>query len=133
MAASPEIYFEHAPWGRPIVASVALHASLAGAIVVYALFFQGARGPMWGSGGSGEAMSATLVSSLPLPTIETQSQSVLATESKGLTQSQPIAQIKEPDAIDIPDKNIKKKVTKPVNSNVKPREPEPQPSNQDPF
>jgi protein TonB len=133
MAASPEIYFEHAPWGRPIVASVVLHASLAGAIVVYALFFQGARGPMWGSGGSGDAMSATLVSSLPLPTVETQSQSVLATESKGLSQSQPVAQTKEPDAIDIPDKNIKKKVTKPVNSTVKPREPEPQPSNQVPF
>jgi len=133
MAASPEIYFEHAPWGRPIVASVVLHASLAGAIVVYALFFQGARGPMWGSGGSGEAMSATLVSSLPLPTVETQSQSVLATESKGLTQSQPIAQIKEPDAIDIPDKNIKKKVTKAIASTVKPREPERQPSNQVPF
>jgi len=40
------------------------------------------------------------------------------TESKGLSQSQPVAQTKEPDAIDIPDKNIKKKVTKPVNSTV---------------
>ena len=133
MAASPEIYFEHAPWGRPIVASVVLHASLVGVLVVYALFFQGARGPMWGTGGGGEAMSATLVSSLPLPSVQTQSQSVLVTESKGLTQSQPVAQTQEPDAIPIPDRNIKKKVIKPVNSTVKPREPEPQPSNQVPF
>jgi len=64
---------------------------------------------------------------------ETQSQSVLAVESKGLSQSQPVAQTQEPDAIAIPDKDTKKKVTKPVNSTVKPREPEPQPSNQVPF
>ena len=133
MAASPEIYFEHAPWRRPIFASVALHAGLAGFLVVYALFFQSARGPMWGTGGGGDAMSATLVSSLPLPANETQTQSVLATESKGLSQSQPVAQTQEPDAIAIPDKDTHKKVTKSVNSTVKPRDPEPQPSNQIPF
>src|SRR5271168_3811356 len=99
MAASPEIYFEHEPWRTPFFASVALHASLAGVLVAYALFFQGARGPMWGSGGTGDAMSATLVSSLPLPANDTESKSVLATESKGLSQSQPVAQTKEPDAI----------------------------------
>ena len=133
MAASPEIYFEHAPWRRPIFASVALHAGLAGVLVVYALFFQSARGPMWGTGGGGDAMSATLVSSLPLPANDTQTQRVLATESKGLSQSQPVAQTQEPDAIAIPDQDTHKKVIKPVNSTVKPREPEPQPSNQVPF
>lgn len=133
MAASPEIYFEHEPWSRPVVTSVLLHAGFVGVLVVYAFYFQSARGPMWGNGGSGEAMSATLVSALPLPTTETQSQSVLATESKGLSQSQPMAQTQEPDAIDIPDKTVKKKVTKALNSTVKPREPEPQPSNQVPF
>ena len=133
MAASPEIYFEHEPWRGPIFRSVALHAGLAGVLVVYGVFFQGARGPMWGTGGGGEAMSATLVSSLPLPSTETQTQSVLAVESKGLSQSQPVAQTQEPDAIAIPDKDTKKKITKPVNSTVKPREAEPQPSNQIPF
>jgi protein TonB len=133
MAASPEIFFEHAQWRRPIFASVALHAGLAGVLVVYGVFFQTSRGPMWGTGGGGDAMSATIVSSLPLPSNEIQSQSVLATESKGLSQSQPVAQTQEPDAIAIPDKDKKKKVTKPINSTVKPREPEPQPSNQIPF
>jgi periplasmic protein TonB len=133
MAASPEIFFEQAHWRKPVFASVALHAGLAGVLVVYALYFQGSRGPMWGTGGGGDAMSATLVSSLPLPSNETQSQSVLATESKGLSQSQPVAQTQEPDAIAIPDKDTKKKITKPVNSTVKPREPEPQPSNRVPF
>jgi protein TonB len=133
MAASPEIFFEHARLRKPIFASVVLHASFAGLLVVYVLFFQGKRGPMWGTGGGGEAMSATLVSSLPLPSAETPTQSVLATESKGLSQSQPVAQTQEPDAVPIPDKVTKKKVTKPVNSNVKPREPQPQPSNQVPY
>src|SRR5229473_1475516 len=118
MAASPEIFFEHAQWRRPVFASVALHAGLAGVLVVYGVFFQTSRGPMWGTGGGGDAMSATIVSSLPLPSNETQSQSVLATESKGLSQSQPVAQTQEPDAIAIPDKDTKKKVTKPINSTV---------------
>ena len=133
MAANPEIYFEHDPWRGPILASVLLHAGLVGVLVIHAVFFAGARGPMWGTGGSGEAMSATLVGSLPLPTDHPDAQSVLAVESKGLSQSEPVAQTKEPDAIDVPDKNTTKKVTKPVNSTVKPREPEVQPSNQVPF
>ena len=104
MAASPDIYFEHAPWRTPIFTSVALHAGLVGILIVYTLLFHGARGNMWGTGGSGDAMSATLVSALPLPASDVQTQSVLATESKGLSQSQPVAQTQEPDAIAIPDK-----------------------------
>ena len=133
MAANTEIYFEHEPWRGPIFKSVVLHAGLVGVLVIYGVFFHGARGPMWGTGGGGDAMSATLVSSLPLPTNAVQTQSVLAVESKGLSQSQPVARTQEPDAIAIPDKDIKKKVTKPINSNVKPREAEAQPSNQVPF
>ena len=133
MAASPDIYFEHAPWRTPIFTSVALHASLVGILVVYTLLFHGARGNMWGTGGSGDAMSATLVSALPLPASEVQTQSVLATESKGLAQSQPVAQTQEPDAIAIPDKDTHKKVTKPINSAIKPIETPQQPSNQIPF
>jgi len=131
-AASPEIYFEHAPWGRPIVGRWSCTRAWPEPSSSTPSSFKALAAPC-GQWRKRRAMSATLVSSLPLPTVETQSQSVLATESKGLSQSQPVAQTKEPDAIDIPDKNIKKKVTKPVNSTVKPREPEPQPSNQVPF
>ena len=133
MAASPDIYFEHAPWRRPILLSVVLHAGLAGVLGAWGVLFVGARGTGWGTGGGGEAMSATLVSALPLPASQVQTESVLATESKGLSQSQPVAQTQEPDAIAIPDKDTKKKVTKPINSTTKPREAEPQPSNQVPF
>jgi protein TonB len=133
MAANSEIYFEHEPWRWPVLKSVILHAGFVGLLVVYGVYFQSARGPMWGTGGGGDAMSATLVSALPLPSQETPTKSVLATESKGLSQSQPVAQTEEPDAIAIPDKTVKKPVTKAVNSTVKPREVPPQPTNQVPF
>ena len=132
MAASAEIFLEHAPWKRPLLLSLAAHGGLAAFLVVYAMYFQSARGPMWGTGGGGDAMSATIVSSVPLPSNQTPKENVLAVESKGLSQSQPVAQQQEPDAIPIPDKNTHK-VIKPVNSDVKPRELPPQPSNQVPF
>ena len=132
MGASAEIFFEHDPWKWPLLLSLAVHAGLAGFLVVYAMFFQSARGPMWGTGGGGDAMSATIVSSIPLPSNETPKENVLAVESKGLSQSQPIAQQQEPDAIPIPDKDTHK-ITQSVNSMVKPRELPPQPSNQVPF
>ncbi len=77
-------------------------------------------------------MGATLVNSVPLPANPTQTTNVLATESKGLSQSQPKVEEKEPDAIPIADKNTKKK-TKPVTS-ANERKPVPEPeSNQIPY
>ena len=55
-------------------------------------------------------MSATLVSSIPLPNPPTQTQNVLANESKGLAQSPPQETPKpEPEAIPIPAPEAKKK------------------------
>ncbi len=55
-------------------------------------------------------MSATLVSSIPLPTPPTQTQNVLANESKGLAQSKPKETPKEePKAIPIPERDAKQK------------------------
>jgi len=76
-------------------------------------------------------MGATLVSAVPLPKPTTETASVLATESKGLAQSQPKAQEKEPDAIPIPDKNTK--IKKPVSSKQAKAEPEPEESNRIPY
>lgn len=132
MAASAEIFLEHAPWKRPLLFSLAAHGGLLAFLVVYATFFQSARGPMWGTGSGGDAMSATIVSSVPLPANQTPKENVLAVESKGLSQSQPVAQEQQADAIPIPDKDTHK-ITKSVNSTVKPRELPPQPSNQVPF
>jgi hypothetical protein len=94
---------------RPLAWSAGLHVGFAVFLVLWATFVTGIRGQGWGSGGGGDAMGATLVSSVPLPASEQQTNNVLATESKGLTQSQPKVEEKEPDAIPIPDKTAKTK------------------------
>jgi protein TonB len=109
MAANAEIFFEHDPWRRNLAWSVALHVAIAGSIVLYAWIGPGGRGSDWGAGGGGDAMGVTLVSSVPLPASTVQTQNVLANESKGLTQSLPKTEAKEPEAIPIPDKNAKTK------------------------
>jgi len=109
MAANAEIFFEHDRWGRNLAWSVGLHLAIAGSIVLYAVIGPGGHGSTWGAGGGGDAMGVTLVSSVPLPASAVQTQNVLANESKGLTQSLPKTEEKEPEAIPIPDKNAKKK------------------------
>ena len=70
-------------------------------------------------------MGATLVSSVPLPARPAPDENVLANESRGLTHSLPTPEIKEPDAIPIPDKQTKVN-PKPAVSETH-RKPEPQP------
>ena len=130
--ANTDIYSEHAGLGRPIAWSVGLHVSFVVFVVVGGVLIPNLRGEGWGSGGSGDAMGATLVSAVPLPKPATETASVLATESKGLSQSQPKAQEHEPEAIPIPDKNAK--IKKPVSSQTQRRpEPEPEESNKIPY
>jgi protein TonB len=122
---------ENGGLGRPLVWSAGLHVAFGAFVVAYATFLVGARGTGWGTGGGGDAMGATLVTSVPLPASAEQATSVLATESKGLGQSQPNAEEKQPDAIPIADK-IRKK-TKPLKAtSVQKTEPEPE-SNQIPY
>jgi protein TonB len=133
MAASTDIYAEHSQLTRPLAWSAGLHLAFATFIVLYTTFVHGFRGDGWGSGGGGDAMGATLVSSVPLPASAVQTTNVLATESKGLSKSEPKPQEQEPEAVAIPDKNVKIK-PKPVTSATR-RKPEPQPeeSNQIPY
>jgi protein TonB len=134
MAASAEIFFEHDQWGRNLAWSAGLHVGIAVCIIGYAAIVHSGGGT-WGTGGGGDAMGVTLVSSVPLPANPNQTQNVLANESKGLTHSEPKPQAKEPDAIAIPDKNAKKK-PKPVTSESHlkpPPEPEPEVNNVVPF
>jgi protein TonB len=109
MATNAEIFFEHDRWGHNVAWSVGLHLAVAGSIMLYATVVTGGRRDTWGVGGTGEAMGVTLVSTVPLPANPTETQNVLANESKGLTQSLPKAEEKEPDAIPIPDKTTKVK------------------------
>ena len=84
-------------------------------------------GKRWGSGGGGEAIGATLVSTVPLPANPSPSQNVLANESKGVTQSKPKIEEKEPDAIEIQGKNTKIKPKKPETATKEKAQPEPEP------
>ena len=120
--ASTEIFFEHDRWGRNLSWSAALHFCAAGAIFLLAVFAGASHGSGWGTGGGGDAMGVTLVSTVPLPATPTDQQNVLANESKGLTQSQPKTEEKAPDAIAIPDKNAKK-----AKSQVSSQQQKPQP------
>jgi periplasmic protein TonB len=126
MSASTEVYFEHERWGRALSWSAGFHLFVVVALLVFATFITRRTGDTWGAGGGGDAIGATLVSSVPLAV--NQGQNVLANESKGLTQSQPKIEEKEPDAIDIQGKNakIKPKKKQITESKAKP-EPAPEP------
>src|SRR5208282_2235127 len=87
----------------------------------------------WGTGGSGDAMGVTLVSSVPLPATPAQTQNVLANESKGVTKSQPKIEEKEPDAIEIQGKDSKVKPKKPPTPTKAKPEPAPEETNQVAF
>jgi periplasmic protein TonB len=136
MAANAEIFFEHERWGRALGWSAAFHVGVTAALLLYATIVTGNRGEGWGAGGGGEAIGATLVSTVPLPANPTQSQNVLANESKGITQSQPKPIEKEPDAVEIQGKNAKitprKKTPTPTKETPQPT-PEPEETNQVAF
>jgi protein TonB len=129
MAANADIYFEHDRWGRALAWSAGLHVGITLLLLVYSTVFYHTSGETWGGGGGGEAIGATLVSNVPLPANPAQTQNVLANESKGLTQSQPKIEEKEPDAIEIQGKNAKikpKKKQETVTKKAAPAEPEPE-------
>jgi protein TonB len=135
MAASADIYFEHERWGHALAWSAGFHLAVITLIVIYTMFFYHTGGQTWGSGGGGEAIGATLVNSVPLPTPPAPTQNVLANESKGLTQSEPKIEEKAPDAIEIQGKNAKikpKKKQETVTKEKSQAEPEPE-SNQVAF
>ena len=102
MAAGTDI-FPHDHVSRlSLVGSVGLHVALF-ALAIFNIIPSG-RGENWGgTNGGGGAMSATLVTSIPLPNAQPEAQNVLANESKGLSQSKPKEiPTEEPKAIPIP-------------------------------
>lgn len=128
MAQNAEIFFEHDNWGRALGWSTGFHVAIAAFIVLYTAIFTGPPGNAWGSGGGGSAIGVSLVSSVPLPSQPVQTQNVLANESKGVTQSQPKVEEKEPDAVEIQGKNSRIKPKKPPapTKEAKERPPEPE-------
>ena len=126
--ASTEIYFEHDRWGRALAWSAGLHVGITLALLAYSAIFYGTRGDTWGVGGGGDAIGATLVSTVPLAVAPAQTQNVLANQSKGLTESQPKIEEKVPDAIEIQGKNAKiKPKKKQETASTKQAQPAPEP------
>jgi protein TonB len=123
--ASAEIFFEHERWGRNLAWSATLHVGVTIAIIGYAWFVHGRGGSNWGAGGGGSAMGVRLVSTVPLPANPVQTQNVLATESKGVSKSQPKPVIEEKEAIPIPEKNARKKPVKQPTATQRKAQPEP--------
>ncbi len=126
MAANAEIYFEHDSWGRALAWSAVLHVGITAALLLYSAVFYGTSGAEWGSGGGGEAIGATLVSTVPIAANPQQTQNVLANESKGLTKSQDKIEEKEPDAIEIQGKHTKVKPKKPETAAKEKSQPQPE-------
>jgi periplasmic protein TonB len=134
MAASASNDLAQGSLGRPILWSAGLHVAFAVFVTIYAAYFSGFRGQGWGAGGGGDAMGATLVTTVPLPANPEQTNNVLATESKGLSQSQPKPQEQpEPEAIPIPDKTAKLKKKPVATATQRKPEPESEESNQIPY
>jgi len=125
MPANTEIFFEHDRWGHNLTVSAVLHVVVAGSIVLYAVVAPAHRGEGWGAGGGGDAIGVTLVATVPLPASTVQTQNVLANESKGLTQSLPKVEEKEPEAVPIPDKIAKKKPKLETSASKRKHQPEP--------
>jgi len=110
MAADVDIFPAGGNVRAPVIGSVALHSVLF-ALALFGNLIPSGRGDSWGAtAGSSGAISATLVSSIPLPAAPTETQNVLANESKGLTQSPAKeAPKEEPKAIPIPEREAKQK------------------------
>ena len=111
MAATADIFFEHAEWRKPLTWSALLHLAVAVGIIGYSTIHSGPS-ETWGGGGGGAAMGVSLVRNIPLPASAVQTQNVLANESKGITKSQPKPEVTDQDAIPIADKVSKKKPKK---------------------
>ena len=139
MAADADIFPHEASLRSPLIGSFALHASII-ALALFGNLIPSGRGENWGgTGGGGDAMSATLVSSIPLPAQPAPAENVLANESKGLSQSRPKEEpkVEEPKAIPIPERETKRKNERPRESVQKKEAPKQmakaEPENQIPY
>lgn len=133
MADSTDIFLEHERWGKPVTWSALLHLGVASLALLYSILVHRGPGAVWGTGGGGDAMGVTLVSTVPLPASEVRTQNVLATESKGLTQSIPKVEEQDQTAIPIADKVSKKKPKKTPSQNKAKTEPVEEATNVVPF
>lgn len=102
------IFEERDKWTGAILLSVGLHVLLV-LIAILGSYLNISRGQAWGGPTSGSAVPANLVNDVPLPHQQQKpTDNILATDSKGLTQSIPQKVEPDPNAIPIPDKDVRK-------------------------
>lgn len=112
MPLDAEIYGYRLPLSRSMAVSISMHLGLLAFVLLFPSLMS-RSGLEWGSGGTGgaegEAMSARLVSGIPLPpNPQAKPENVLATESKGLSKPLPAPAVKEDkEAIAIPEREAK--------------------------
>jgi hypothetical protein len=94
---------------RPLAWSLGLHVAFTVFVVLYATFCSQLSRLRLGQRRRRRRHGSDARERVPLPANPTETTNVLATESKGLSKSQPTVQEKEPEAIPIPDKNAKTK------------------------
>ena len=122
MRENADIWLEREPWRSSFGLSLVLHVALAGAVVAYGIVGGLRSGSNWGAevGSGGGAMSATLVSSIPLPA-HPEATNVVATESKGVSRSEPRVPETAPEAIPIPERQAKRKPWEKAPTAVRPQ------------
>jgi len=109
MHATADIFTHRESWRSPLAWSLALHGILFGSLVLWGAVLT-RSGAGWGSSSvEGGAISASLVNSIPLPATQTQTDNILANQSKGLAQSLPPEKAAQPtpEAVPIPDSHVK--------------------------
>jgi periplasmic protein TonB len=117
------LFYEREQWKKPLLISVAFHGTLVLAMVGLGYVMQPHANSNWGTN-QGDAVEAKLVSAaIPIPK-EDQSQNIVATENKGVTQTQPQPKpVETEDGVSIPGKVLPKKtIDRPVPpTHVQPR------------
>lgn len=131
------LFNERESWKAPLVMSVGFHVLVVLTLVVLGLIVAPRPTSNWGEN-PGEAIDAKLVSGapVPIPKPETPTENIVATESKGVTQTVPQTKPAEPEEKAVPVQS--KTVAKPTPqkaltaANVKPR-PLPTPTTAVPY
>ncbi|HSM86322.1 MAG TPA: TonB family protein [Candidatus Limnocylindrales bacterium] len=125
------LFYEREQWKKPLVLSLVFHGLLAASILITSFVLRPSNTTNWGIN-NGDAVSATLVSAsaLPIPHTE-ESNNIVANESKGVTQTQPLPKpVETEDGVSIPGHVAKPRPTpsRPVTAtNVRPPRPVPTP------
>ncbi len=125
-------------WSSGLAASLLLHGGLTAVVLLGATLLNRSDGPRWGSiDQTGEAISATLVTGIPLPAPQQAAENVLANDSTGLSQSEPQLAPPEPKAIPIPERETRLKPAPALRPSTVPAKPVPNqpapPANLIPF